>query len=121
MWIEVHHELTETNPRFQMPEGQYSTTNYCGDNPGAVEWYFWVTGCGSCWNPCFNNRNPQFLTLYTHITSYYYIYIYCVDTSTCPGPLGQTFHLLTAAVENTKLIELAAAFGGAVAGLVQLP
>jgi hypothetical protein len=45
----------------------------------------------------------------------------CVDTSTCPGPLGQTFHLLTAAVENTKLIELAAAFGGAVAGLVQLP
>ena len=30
-----------------------------------------------CWNPCFNNRNPQFLTLYTHITSYYYIYILC--------------------------------------------
>lgn len=72
-WTEVHHELTETNPRFQMPEGQYSTTNYCGDNPGAVEWYFWVTGCGSCWNPCFNNRNPQFLTLYTHITIYIYI------------------------------------------------
>ena len=66
-------------------------------------------------------KSSIFDIIHTYYIILLYIYIYCVDTSTCPGPLGQTFHLLTAAVENTKLIELAAAFGGAVAGLVQPP